>query len=89
MRPFTCFAPSLTKVSSVFIRVVSSLPFKPKDAVSDEELARRVESGKRGKSVASACASNPLAVAIPCHRVRRSDGSAFRYTWGSIANASF
>ncbi|WP_318284806.1 methylated-DNA--[protein]-cysteine S-methyltransferase [Bradyrhizobium lupini] len=50
----------------------------PGKTVSYEELARRIGSGKRGKAVASACASNPLAVAIPCHRVTRSDGSAFR-----------
>ena len=50
--------------------------------VSYEELARRIGSGKRAKAVASACASNPLAVAIPCHRVMRNDGTAFRYTWG-------
>lgn len=54
----------------------------PGKTVSYEELARRIGSRKRGKAVASACASNPLAVAIPCHRVTRSDGSAFRYTWG-------
>ncbi|OOO22926.1 bifunctional DNA-binding transcriptional regulator/O6-methylguanine-DNA methyltransferase Ada [Agrobacterium pusense] len=54
----------------------------PGKTVRYEELARRIGSRKRGKAVASACASNPLAVAIPCHRVTRSDGSAFRYTWG-------
>jgi AraC family transcriptional regulator of adaptative response/methylated-DNA-[protein]-cysteine methyltransferase len=54
----------------------------PGQTVSYEELARRIGSGKRAKAVASACASNPLAVAIPCHRVVRNDGTAFRYTWG-------
>ncbi|MCJ8056954.1 bifunctional DNA-binding transcriptional regulator/O6-methylguanine-DNA methyltransferase Ada [Shinella curvata] len=54
----------------------------PGQTVSYEELARRIGSGKRGKAVASACASNPLAVAIPCHRVTKTDGSFFRYTWG-------
>jgi len=49
--------------------------------VSYEELTRRIGSGKRAKAVASG-ASNPFAVAIPCHRVVRNDGTAFRYTWG-------
>ncbi|MBX4900114.1 bifunctional DNA-binding transcriptional regulator/O6-methylguanine-DNA methyltransferase Ada [Sinorhizobium sp. B11] len=54
----------------------------PGQTVSYEELARRIGSRKGGKAVASACASNPLAVAIPCHRVTKNDGSFFRYTWG-------
>ncbi|WP_296434671.1 MULTISPECIES: bifunctional DNA-binding transcriptional regulator/O6-methylguanine-DNA methyltransferase Ada [unclassified Rhizobium] len=54
----------------------------PGSTVSYEELARRIGKWKGGKTVASACASNPLAVAIPCHRVTKNDGTFFRYTWG-------
>ena len=32
--------------------------------------------------MAGACAANPLAVAIPCHRVVRTDGALSGYRWG-------
>jgi AraC family transcriptional regulator of adaptative response/methylated-DNA-[protein]-cysteine methyltransferase len=46
------------------------------------EIARRI--GKPGavRAVAGACAANPLAVAIPCHRVVKSDGGLSGYRWG-------
>ena len=49
---------------------------------SYREIAKRIGAPKAVRSVAQACASNGLAVAIPCHRVVRTDGSASGYRWG-------
>jgi AraC family transcriptional regulator of adaptative response/methylated-DNA-[protein]-cysteine methyltransferase len=54
--------------------------------LSYSELAGRlgVKGGERGaaKDVADACASNKVAVAVPCHRIRRKDGTISGYRWG-------
>jgi AraC family transcriptional regulator of adaptative response/methylated-DNA-[protein]-cysteine methyltransferase len=46
------------------------------------ELARRVGSPRAVRAVASACGANPVAVAVPCHRVIGSDGKLTGYRWG-------
>lgn len=46
------------------------------------EIARRIGSPASVRAVAGACAANALAVAIPCHRVVRNDGSLSGYRWG-------
>jgi AraC family transcriptional regulator of adaptative response/methylated-DNA-[protein]-cysteine methyltransferase len=50
--------------------------------LSYREVAARIGSPGAVRAVAHACASNPLAVAIPCHRVVRSDGGLAGYRWG-------
>lgn len=55
---------------------------RPGETVSYAELARRIRKPKASRAVASACASNHLAVVIPCHRVVRSDGGLGGYRWG-------
>jgi AraC family transcriptional regulator, regulatory protein of adaptative response / methylated-DNA-[protein]-cysteine methyltransferase len=50
--------------------------------VSYTEIARRIGAPRAVRAVAGACAANNLAVAIPCHRVVRNDGSLSGYAWG-------
>ena len=46
------------------------------------EIAREIGDPKAVRAVARACASNPVALAVPCHRVVRSDGNLAGYRWG-------
>ncbi len=54
----------------------------PGQTASYADIAARIGSPKAVRAVAQACASNTLAVAIPCHRVVRSDGALSGYRWG-------
>jgi AraC family transcriptional regulator of adaptative response/methylated-DNA-[protein]-cysteine methyltransferase len=46
------------------------------------EIARQLGAPKEAYLVGEACAANPIAVAIPCHRVVRKDGTLAGYRWG-------
>jgi AraC family transcriptional regulator of adaptative response/methylated-DNA-[protein]-cysteine methyltransferase len=50
--------------------------------VTYTELARWVAPLTSPRAVARACAANPIALAVPCHRVVRSDGNLAGYRWG-------
>jgi AraC family transcriptional regulator, regulatory protein of adaptative response / methylated-DNA-[protein]-cysteine methyltransferase len=54
----------------------------PGSTASYTDIARRIGAPKAVRAVAQACAANALAVAIPCHRVVRSDGTLSGYRWG-------
>lgn len=54
----------------------------PGSTASYAEIAQWIGAPKATRAVAQACAANSLAVAIPCHRVVRSDGSLSGYRWG-------
>ncbi|MGH9524832.1 MAG: bifunctional DNA-binding transcriptional regulator/O6-methylguanine-DNA methyltransferase Ada [Terriglobales bacterium] len=46
------------------------------------DIAKAIREPKAVRAVANACASNPVAVVIPCHRIVRSDGAPGGYRWG-------
>jgi AraC family transcriptional regulator of adaptative response/methylated-DNA-[protein]-cysteine methyltransferase len=54
----------------------------PGETASYTEIAERIGAPSATRAVAGACAANAIAVAIPCHRVVRSDGSLSGYRWG-------
>lgn len=51
------------------------------------ELAERIGQPRAYRAVAHACAGNPVALAIPCHRAVRADGSLAGYRWGITRKA--
>ena len=59
---------------------LQSIPFGATRSYSD--VAKAIGQPSASRAVARACATNPVAVAIPCHRVVREDGSISGYRWG-------
>jgi len=59
---------------------LQSIPFGETESYS--EVAKAIGRPRACRAVARACATNPVAVAIPCHRVVREDGSIGGYRWG-------
>jgi AraC family transcriptional regulator of adaptative response/methylated-DNA-[protein]-cysteine methyltransferase len=49
---------------------------------SYSEVARRIGKPRATRAVARACATNPTAIVVPCHRVVRNDGGMGGYRWG-------
>jgi len=61
-------------------RYLQSIPFGATRSYS--QVAKAVGKPRAARAVARACATNPVAVAIPCHRVIREDGGMGGYRWG-------
>jgi AraC family transcriptional regulator, regulatory protein of adaptative response / methylated-DNA-[protein]-cysteine methyltransferase len=59
---------------------LQSIPFGATRSYS--QVAKGIGQPRATRAVARACATNPVAVAIPCHRVVREDGSMGGYRWG-------
>ncbi len=59
---------------------LQSIPFGATRSYS--QVAKGIGRPRAVRAVARACATNPVAVAIPCHRVVRQDGSMSGYRWG-------
>ena len=55
----------------------------PGETVSYGALAARLGMPAATRAVANACAKNPVALAVPCHRVVGSDGALRGYRWGT------
>jgi AraC family transcriptional regulator of adaptative response/methylated-DNA-[protein]-cysteine methyltransferase len=60
---------------------LQSIPFGATRSYS--QVAKAIGQPSAHRAVARACATNPVAVAIPCHRVVREDGSTSGYRWGA------
>jgi AraC family transcriptional regulator, regulatory protein of adaptative response / methylated-DNA-[protein]-cysteine methyltransferase len=59
---------------------LQSIPFGA--TRSYKQVAKAIGHPSASRAVARACAANPVAIAIPCHRVVREDGSSSGYRWG-------
>ncbi len=59
---------------------LQSIPFG--ETRSYSQVAKAIGRPSASRAVARACATNPVAVAIPCHRVVRKDGDTSGYRWG-------
>jgi AraC family transcriptional regulator of adaptative response/methylated-DNA-[protein]-cysteine methyltransferase len=59
---------------------LQSIPFGATRSYS--QVAKGIGRPRAVRAVARACATNPVAVAIPCHRIVRQDGSMGGYRWG-------
>ena len=57
------------------------------ETASYAQVAQQLEAPTAARAVARACATNPVALLIPCHRVVRGDGNLSGYRWGIARKA--
>jgi AraC family transcriptional regulator of adaptative response/methylated-DNA-[protein]-cysteine methyltransferase len=67
-------------------RALAAIP--PGETRSYRAVAESLGHPGAARAVARACATNPAAVAVPCHRVVRDDGQAGGYRWGPARKAA-
>jgi AraC family transcriptional regulator of adaptative response/methylated-DNA-[protein]-cysteine methyltransferase len=67
-------------------KYLQSIP--PGDVQSYGEVAAAIGVPNGARAVAQACARNPAAVLIPCHRVIRGSGQLGGYRWGAARKRS-
>lgn len=60
---------------------------RPGETVTYRDIARKIGAPGASRAVAGACAANPVAVIVPCHRVIRADGDLSGYRWGAARKA--
>ncbi len=60
--------------------LLQKIPYGQTRTYSD--IAKQLGEPKSARAVARACATNPVAVIVPCHRVLRNDGTLGGYRWG-------
>ena len=69
--------------SALELRIWDALrEIPPGTTESYSDVARRIGVAATAKEIGEACAANPLAAAVPCHRVVRKDGGLGGYRWG-------
>lgn len=73
----------VTPFRAEVLRALMQVPFG--ETTTYAELARAVDNPKAVRAVGSACATNPLPILIPCHRVLRADGQLGGYRGGTEA----
>ena len=79
----TCELPLDIRGTAFQQRVWSALRKIPSGSTASyAEIAKAIGTPKAVRAVAQACAANSVAVAIPCHRVIRTDGGLSGYRWG-------
>jgi AraC family transcriptional regulator of adaptative response/methylated-DNA-[protein]-cysteine methyltransferase len=59
---------------------LQSIPFGATESYG--QVAKAIGQPRAMRAVARACATNPVAIAIPCHRVVRGNGAMGGYRWG-------
>jgi AraC family transcriptional regulator of adaptative response/methylated-DNA-[protein]-cysteine methyltransferase len=67
-------------------RALQAIPYG--EVRSYQQVARAIGQPAAARAVANACAANPVALVVPCHRVVRADGASGGYRWGAERKAA-